>query len=131
MPPDSNTGSRLETSQDGQRRQSFLSLTPLPSDMGNGHAYVELVFGGKSLRELRGWRCDSEDGGSAARRFEEVATKEMTSSETPPPGEELSLPFMSAPPRKRHLFSSLLLPRCLERVTYTVGSMRILRLLNE
>ena len=93
MPPDSNTGSRLETSQDGQRRQSFLSLTPLPSDMGNGHAYMELVFGGKSLRELRGWRCDSEDGGSAARRFEEVATKEMKSSETPPPGEELSRAF--------------------------------------
>jgi len=94
MPPDSNTGSRLETSQDGRRRQSFLSLTPLPSDTGNSHAHEELVFGGKSLRELRGWRCDSEDRGSEARRLEEVvAAKEMKSSETPPPGEELSHAF--------------------------------------
>ena len=61
---------------------------------------------------------------------EVVAAKEMKSSETPPPGEELPRAFHVSSTKKRD-FSSLLLPRCLECVTDTVGSMRIFRLLNE
>lgn len=45
---------------DGGDRQSFPSLTPLPSDTGNGHA--ELVFGGESLRGLRGWEVRRGQG---------------------------------------------------------------------
>lgn len=51
---------------------------------------------GRASGGSEGGRCDSEDRGSAAgggAAFKEVAAKEMQSSETPLPGEELSRAF--------------------------------------
>ena len=60
MPPDSSTVSRLETSQDGWRRQTEF---PQPDTPALGHG--KLVFGGQSLKGLRGWEVRQEQGSAA------------------------------------------------------------------
>ena len=60
MPPDSSTVSRLETSQDGWRRQTEF---PQPDTPALGHG--KLVFGGQSLKGLRGWEVRREQGSAA------------------------------------------------------------------
>lgn len=123
MPPDSNMGSRLVTSQDRQRRQTELSqpdLCPRTQQTVTRDWDLEGKASGSSEDGgLRARTVDMRQGYMKRRRWQKRLRFWNTFSGW------RTFSCLRHQGRDSWLFSSLLHPQCLECVTYTTGSTHI------